>query len=344
MYESNEIIRYPKESYNTAKKDAQGIPHRLVVSDEFGTYTEKDCLDDFRKAPLQDASFSRFVFTIIEGNREKGCKTVLANLPTSEIETIKQKMNLCKWKIMENIFDGTKPTDNVAYTYVFSTGRFKGKTAAEIINEDDGENRLIQQKNYLKDNLAKYPNNQKGIDAIDAALTLKKNGGVDTKMIKNNTIIVHQGVSKYLAKKTIKNPNYKNPSTDKGELTFIYSIQIECSPSANSPFDVKIMNCYAPVYEKEDGSSRISLKDSIKLDGKTSGREILQFSFTEKDFSDMINKLASDWECYHNIVFKRQYALADKHSRLSKEASLNERNNHLENNNNISPYRINKSA
>lgn len=58
-----------------------------------------------------------------------------------------------------------------AYTVQITTGTYKGKTPAQILIEKPDElTGLLRTKDWLVSNLAKYPNNQKIIDAIvDAA-------------------------------------------------------------------------------------------------------------------------------------------------------------------------------
>lgn len=76
-----------------------------------------------------------------------------------------------------------------AYTLIFQLGNMKGKTPAQIVAEKDGEQRLLAQRQYLEQNLARYPRNQKMIEAIDQAIFLKNNGTLNLNKIDNQTSI-----------------------------------------------------------------------------------------------------------------------------------------------------------
>lgn len=74
---------------------------------------------------------------------------------------------------------------SAAYSLTFQMGRLAGKTPAQVLMEKDGEQRLIAQREYLEQNLSKYPRNQQMISAINQALSLKSKGKLQRNSINN---------------------------------------------------------------------------------------------------------------------------------------------------------------
>lgn len=97
-----------------------------------------------------------------------------------ELECRLSKENLNQTKSIE-----TEVENSAAYSLTFQMGRLSGKTPAQVLMEKDGEQRLVAQKEYLEQNLSKYPRNQQMINAINQALSLKSKGKLQENVMNN---------------------------------------------------------------------------------------------------------------------------------------------------------------
>ena len=192
----------------------------------------------------------------------KGGNRLQAQFDANELMLIDRKFNLCVEKMMFEKKDEKEGESSIAYTTRFYSGKLKGKSPAEVLNEPDGWNTLQTQYNWLKENLAKYPNNQKLMDAINEAGKLYKSGNLDK--VNTNNILIYSNEYRYM---TGLERNTRN----------CYTLKIECTPSEKNPYVISMTNnIYRIVNGKPEDKSINTMSQS--------------FSLTEQEFSEMLEK------------------------------------------------------
>lgn len=147
----------------------------------------------------------------------------------------------------------TTDTD-IAYSVKFGTGRLKGKTAAEVLMES-GEQVLMSHRKFLSDHLKDYSGNQKQIDAIDAAMKLKKAGLLQEKKetaterqpANGRGIILFEALYRSLIRKA--SPDGIAP---------VYDIRITWYLGQEYPVEIQIDNYKAPVVQRANGTLNVS--------------------------------------------------------------------------------------
>ena len=140
------------------------------------------------------------------------------------------------------LFPDTAGTE-CAYSVKIGNGKHKGKTPVEVLQEG-GEEDLIRQKKWLEEHLAQYAANQKQIDAIDAALKLKKAGLLGVTETTEKAVPEGRGVKIYEA---LYRPLVRKKN--KNGKCFVYEISVTWYLGQEYPVAVRIANYYAPVVE-----------------------------------------------------------------------------------------------
>lgn len=233
----------------------------LVASAEFYIQKKEDEL------PFRESNLSRLDISLI--TKTSGATDVLIfNIPAREINELKLKTDIAVAKLMESTPTSISATSVNGGADGFSTGpaftiklminAFKGRTAAEVLISNPGNKaELIKGKAWLESNLAKYPANQAQLDAINDALNLLEIGELTTHqpesapVMNNNIITLYKREYKYKAKKDDKGNN------------LVYSVTISCDPAKNMPFEVSVMNCFAPVITTGSGQTIVKTTEAI---------------------------------------------------------------------------------
>ena len=130
-------------------------------------------------------SFSRFQFSVLKG----GGESVTANLNVKHIALLSEQSRICLQQELQNKINRINPKESreekteiitehtsPAYSLTFLAGPYKGKSPASVAAMDNGLQLLRDQYRQLQANLAKYPANQKLMDAINEAANLLKQG------------------------------------------------------------------------------------------------------------------------------------------------------------------------
>ena len=219
--------------------------------------------------PLQmHAGWSRYGMSIIDKSKESTV-VATANIPYSEAIVVAHKMlvvcddfligrDKTTSKANEQS-DGAENESAAAYAVTFKAGSLKGKTPGEVIQGENGIKTIESQIAFLQANLAKFPDNQKVIDACNAAISAFKAGtlGSVQERPRNETLKwVHRTPIKFLEKR--KNTDGK---------CFIYAYTITCDyEKTDYPWQIGIVNGFADITRKEDGSVNISSKVSDRLE------------------------------------------------------------------------------
>ena len=180
-----------------------------------------------------------------------------------------------------------------AYSVKFTSGSLKGKSPAEVLtHSEDGEKLLNEQYKFLKENLAKFPNNQKIMDAIKDAAEKKKSGTLK-EVNKTSTIPIYVAEMRPLMTRTREDG-----------MTFTYKVEIDWNIGMTYPVEVKISNYYAPVkknektgminvlYDQRDKSSEVN--NSMKLTASEWMDILYKFQMSMRTF-EQLNALKA-WE------------------------------------------------
>ena len=214
------------------------------------------------------AGWSRYGMSIIDKSKESTV-VATANIPYSEAIVVAHKMlvvcddfligrDKTASKANEQ-YDGAENESAAAYAVTFKAGNLKGKTPGEVVQGENGIKTIESQIAFLQANLAKFPDNQKVIDACNAAISAFKAGTLETGQDnpRNGTLKwVHRTPIKFLEKR--KNKDGK---------CFIYAYTITCDyEKTDYPWQIGIVNGYADITRKEDGSVNISSKVSDRLE------------------------------------------------------------------------------
>lgn len=191
----------------------------------------------------------------------KGGNRLQAQFDANELMLIEKKFNLCVEKMLFS--PQKKEEDNIAYTTRFYSGKLKGKSPAEVLNEPDGQETLNNQFKWLRDNLATYPNNQKLMDAITEASKLFKAGTL--KKVESVNIPIYSNEYRYMTglEKDTRN---------------CYTLKIECALSdEKAPYIISMTNnIFKLVNGKPEDKAEKTMSQS--------------FSLTEQEFSEMLEK------------------------------------------------------
>lgn len=219
--------------------------------------------------PLQmHAGWSRYGMSIIDKSKESTV-VATANIPYSEAIVVAHKMLVvCDDFLIGRDKTASKEKEQsedagnesaAAYAVTFKAGSLKGKTPGEVIQSENGLKTIESQIAFLQANLAKFPDNQKVIDACNTAISAFKAGTLEAAQDnpRNGTLKwVHRTPIKFLEKR--KNKDGK---------CFIYAYTITCDyEKTDYPWQIGIVNGYADITRKEDGSVNISSKVSDRLE------------------------------------------------------------------------------
>lgn len=235
-------MKNPKECVCIQQKQAFFILNELTVP---------EYKDGSEPLLFHHDTFSRFSFVLI--NEEK--KAATANINVKEIPGIFRRVRNLELK--EMLLPGKEKGETAkspAYTTAITSGKLKGKTPAALLLEDAQKNRgmLINQKNWLESNLAKYPRNAAQIKAIEDALNLFDAGKLAAEEAETGyrTETVYSSGMRPLIRR--KRADGKS---------FVYEITIRWNGGADRPVEVEIRNYYAPVIQKENGLLNVMAKD-----------------------------------------------------------------------------------
>lgn len=144
-----------------------------------------------------------------------------------------------------------------AYTVKISSGKHKGKTPAEVLLSGDPNATadLNQQYKFLKENLAKYPNNKFQMDAIKDAATLNSEGKLDNNSVTKAIIFpIYKG--------SMRPNRYKQNQNGK---CFVHELKVDFFLGENYPVRVEISNYYAPVTQNPNGMLNVQAKQAEDL-------------------------------------------------------------------------------
>lgn len=293
MEESKSLGSFGESCFSIRKTNASiSVENKLLAPNE-DEYLVDETTGKASVAPYTlHSKMSRFVFTIFSNG-----KRISANFNAKGVDKFCEKglwlyrnrgIKFDEYSMLssgEGYNTGTSP----AYT-VPIMGKFNKRTAVQIISENpERKNELIEQINYLRDNVGKYPANQKQIDAINEAIKLFEEGKLKKGVLpKSETLTLIPPEVKYFRGKNSKN--------EKGyQHCYILGMKYD-SLAGNTPITITIENFFAPLLKSEDGKTVIKVS---KRDVSTVKKE--SFSLTMDELFELCNFL-SGIKMYHEMV------------------------------------------
>lgn len=155
-------------------------------------------------ALTMNSPFSRFEITAIDKAKSGEDVYVTSNiLAGTELAYLRDKY-------YQTLYSANKKKEanlSPAYTVVFKSGFLKGKTVAEILSEDSSKKEeLLRTRSWLSkpENLNKYPDNIKIIEAIDDGINKLNKNELDADIAKSNSTIIFEENYKQIRAYTVQ--------------------------------------------------------------------------------------------------------------------------------------------
>jgi hypothetical protein len=242
-------MTYSKQVANAwTQSKTLSVENYLVLPTEDEVYASK------RSPMFMHSGMSRFYMTIIDTKQQVGGRSaaISANIPAADIDLAKLKTDaIVQMSMAEQV--SVEKGSTPAYTIPIM-GRFNKKTAADILlSEPDRKDELSAQIDFLQANVAKYPANQKQIDAIKEALSLFEAGKLKGTGQKVSEKIIYESECKYF-------PSRK----DERGRQVCYKVKISYDPLSASPVHIMIDNFVAPLVKSKIGTMVIKLSEADK--------------------------------------------------------------------------------
>ncbi len=261
------------------------------------------------ESPLKvfDDTFSRYVFTVIAGGRAATC-----NMHLDELARIKAMTGILYNKYLEGSFTPVQNTATArpALSKTFHSGNLKGKTPAQVLCERgaEGKKLLNEQYQWLSERLAQYPRNKELMDAIVDASKMSdeelKSAMGSTSQVAGAVKILEIGCRPLIRKKR-----------EDGKC-FVYEASVTFDASRNYPVCVKILNYYAPVERRENGTV------NVIVSGKDRSTEIVnEFNMTALEWVNAVEMMDMSKTAFYNMAFPDAYTAAVNAEVASRQES-----------------------
>ena len=327
----------PKDLVREFKTSKAGDVMTLLVKPEFfPAWTE----DDDQPYRVYDKSFSRLAVTILWKSPKGGKMSVTGNIKIDRLAGIYRKAvnasqidatlstSASKWFAgsLQNIMGmlqspcsaetGAGSMDDriirsekmaAAQAVAIANGKLKGKTPLAVLQEGMTD-ALRQQRNWLSENLPKYPGNRKQIDAIDAALYLHEHGllsmqehvggaagPVPAAVLQAEDIVLLEASPKGQGRKT-------DPETG---LSPCHEISIIWHIGNRYPVELKVVNYDAPVEKLAGGGQNVRRAEKRN---ETS----LSFRLDESTFFNDVRLIRTHMERFESLYAYNQFQDADE--------------------------------
>lgn len=328
----------PKDLVKEFKTSRAGDVMTLLVKPEFVPAWTSNDDQPYR---VYDKSFSRLVVTILWKSPNGGKMSVTGNIKIDKLAGIYRKaVNASqidavmssvafKWfagslQNMMDMLQNPKCTEDAgrgsvddrivrsekmaaAQAVAIANGKLKGKTPLSALQEGQID-ALRQQRNWLSDNLPKYPGNRKQIEAIDAALYLHDHNLLSMQEPGNGSAgsipmgAMQQNEDFVLLEASPKGQGRKaDPETG---LSPCHEISIIWHTGNRYPVEVKIVNYDAPVEKFAGGGQNVRRAEKKN---ETS----LSFRLDEATFFNDVRLIKSHMERFEALYACNQFQDAD---------------------------------
>lgn len=301
------ICKYPNDlkTYFVRKKDGSTVTLSVEA------FLSRATVDNEESPYSNYGKFSRFKFTHIDAKKN----FVSASIdPANDVPDITARTQFANQRIFEcemkktsaAVSEGGERLTGPAYTVRFTSGRLKGKTAAEVLSEDPegGKEVLNQHYQWLASNLEKYPNNKKQMDAIVDASRLQKEGSL--KKVEGGA----SGSAIMILAKEMHPNVYKEAKY--GNKYPVSEIGITCYPENDYPYAIEIENYYAPVVKKEDGRLNVTKSEAQDVSTTT-------FYMSVKDWNSLIQAINTHMRQFELLIARAQFEEAAKYEKINRE-------------------------
>jgi len=245
--------------------------------------------------PIEHVGYSRFVLTIVD---KKGEHVVYptGNIPQSDIAGIYHRKNgIVQARTIYEMLAPTSGNGPSGGDVLIPFGTHKGKSVKELCVSDPEEAK--KQLSFYESNLAKYPANQKIVDAFHRALSSPADASataVPAFSFSLKPVTVYEAKMKFL----------RSRADDKGNV-FVYSISMRYEPEMRYPYIVEISNGYAPISSTATGGFNI---EASKMINKVTS----SIRLTAAEFEETVDKLYSVSLSFDISMFPGQYRKAKK--------------------------------
>lgn len=264
------------------------------------------------------SDWSTFKMDILRKNKTnpKDFEAVTANIRPHEVHKMVRRTDFAEKLITERLFSG-KPAEegtsestqqsSPAYTEKLTFAPFKGMTPAQVMEDPSNKEKLIRTRDFLQENLSRYPANQKKIDAINEALSLEGSGKIERTETSTPSRIPIFTQEFYKASRSKKN---------KEGLPLSYKMDIFAETDAKDPYIISINNVYAPL--KSIPGSPLKIPDMKLL--KEGNRHLLEMRLSEEEWLQMLFMITEQLSAHINAHYKELEEKADKAIKASIEA------------------------
>lgn len=227
----------------------------VVFLIEEGFYTPTETTE--KQGALMATALHRTKWTICSDG-----KAYTANLPVEEFPAVLKRT--------EHLFDtaknagsteessakeatGAKPAES---GIVLPFGKLKGKNPERYLAETGDVEGLKKSRDFLSENVKKFPANQKFIDAINQAIEKFEKGELKKEATAEPAPASAPSEAKpeVIYETPVKNFSKKNSNNE----NMVYTLKITFVPGQNYPFVVEIANGWGTVTKREDGRNSIS--------------------------------------------------------------------------------------
>lgn len=299
-------LKNPKECFSLIKKKTFFVLNQLKLP---------DFKDGSEPLLFHHKKLSRFVFLIINEER----KRAMANIPIKDMIPILEKTKILAQKqYEESLKKQDKKEASPAYTVTIGAGRLRGKTPASALAEDaNNVQMLLNQVEWLKNNLSQYPKNQQQIDAINAALELFRSGQLNKDVASNRrTISVYESGIRFLKSQRL---SLENASIYDGrDRILIYDVGIYWDLGSENPVRIILHNYYAPIQENDQKLVNV-LPQYKDLATEVSN----DFTFSLDEWIYAMHILESNIKTFENVYAGRCYKFAlEEDERNRRKATM----------------------
>lgn len=235
---------------------------------------------------IMGSKFSRFVFAVIsDGN------ALSANIPVNLLPDIRRRTDYAMARQLNQECHQTNGGNSPAFTTQFRFGPFQGMTPAQVLAEDPaGKDKLSNQYLILQQQLAKYPGNQKLMDAIDDAFN-QAPASLKAKKVPPFSISLLDIGCRPLIRK--KRPDGLCPC---------YEANAVWNSAMNYPVTVTIQRYYAPVVTLNTGVLNVQL---AKKEQSTAEKK--QFSMMASDWLYVVRQMESSRNLFEMLHAKNAF-------------------------------------
>lgn len=207
-------------------------------------------------------------------------------------------------------------TTGLAYTVQIKSGNYKGKTPAEVLqNDPNGRNGLTSQKAWLQKNLDKYPANQQQIDAIDDALKLFEDGKLAvSENAQSGSFNTSCSIRLYPSTPggPVPKPLIRNKRDD--GMVPVREMEIYWHVGDKYPIEISIVEYYTRVNEHEGGRITITNPGTKPTPKK--------MRLSEQDWMNCIRSIKADMRNFEMLHAKETRTDAESVDRKNRMAAL----------------------